>query len=90
MNVQKNIRKITICELRHHKLDFGIVAEWIFFATIREKFPCDSISGFMKPYAAKQSLQRPLQDQMLNYVSMFDLFNLKSKASDFLVLVKTK
>ena len=50
----------------------------------------NSIGGFMKPYAVKQSLQRPLQDQILNYVSMFNLFNLKSKASDFLVLVKTK
>ena len=76
--------------LRHHKLDFEIVAEWIFFATIREKSPCDSIGGFMKPYAVKQSLQRPLEDQILSYVSMFNLFNLKSKASDFLVLVNAK
>ena len=59
--------------LCHHEVDFGISAEWIFFATSHGKSPCDGIGGFVKRYVAKRSLQRPLQDQILDHETMFDL-----------------
>ena len=39
-----------------HKQDFGIEAEWIFFATSHGKSPCDGIGGAVKRHAAKRSL----------------------------------
>ena len=41
-----------------HKQDFGLDAEWIFFATSHGKSPCDGIDGSVKRHAAKKSLQR--------------------------------
>ena len=37
----------------HHKQDFGLEAEWTFFATSHGKSPCDGIGGFVKRYIAK-------------------------------------
>ena len=65
--------------LYHHKIDFGIAAEWIVFATSHGKSPCSSIGGFLKQYVGKQSLQRPLQDQILVFVSMFNLCQNETK-----------
>ena len=45
----------------HHD-DFGLDAEWIFFATSHGKSPCDGIGGFVKRYIAKRSLQHPLKE----------------------------
>jgi len=61
---------INLC---HHKQDFDIDAEWIFFATSHGKSPCDGVGGFVKRYVAKRSLQRPLKDQIVSYESMLDL-----------------
>ena len=61
---------INLC---HHKNDFGLDAEWIFFATSHRKSPCDGISGFVKRYVAERSLQRPLNNQILSYQSMLEL-----------------
>ena len=57
----------------HHKQDFGLEAEWTFFATSHGKSPCDGIGGFVKRYIAKRSLQRPLNNQILNYKSVLEL-----------------
>jgi hypothetical protein len=46
---------INLC---HHKEDFGIEAEWNFFATSHGKGPCDGVGGTVKRLAAKASLQR--------------------------------
>ena len=35
-------------DLRSHKHDFGISAEWVFFATNYCKYPCDGIGGAVK------------------------------------------
>ena len=59
--------------LCHHQQDFNMYAEWIFFATSRDKSPCNGLEGFVKHYVAKRSLQRPLHDQILSYQSMFVL-----------------
>lgn len=56
-----------------HKQDFGVDAEWIFFATSHGKSPCDGIGGTVKRHAAKRSLQRPLDNQILDYKAMIDV-----------------
>ena len=48
--------------LYDHLDNFGVDAEWIFFATSHGKSPCDGIGGFVKQHVAKRSLQRPLDD----------------------------
>ena len=56
-----------------HKEDFGLDAEWVFFATSHGKSPCDGIGGVVKRHVAKRSLQRPLENQILDYKSMIEL-----------------
>jgi hypothetical protein len=43
--------------LAYHKNDFGISAEWHFFATSHGKGPCDGIGGTLKRLARRASLQ---------------------------------
>lgn len=57
--------------LRHHKQDFGLNAEWNFFATSHGKNPCDGIGGTVKRLAARASLQRPLEGQILTSQQFF-------------------
>ena len=59
--------------LCHHKQDFNIDAEWVFFATSHGKSLCDGIGGFVKRYVAKYSLQIPLNNQILNYKAVLAL-----------------
>ena len=61
---------INLC---HHKEDFGLDAEWVFFATSHGKSPCDAIGGVVKRHITKRSLQRPLNNQILDYESMINL-----------------
>lgn len=56
-----------------HKQDFGIDAEWVFFATSHGKSPCDGIGGSVKRHVAKRSLQRPLNNQILDYKAMLEV-----------------
>lgn len=53
-----------------HKADFGIDANWTFFATSHGKSPCDGIGGTVKRLTARASLQRPLSDQILTVSKM--------------------
>ena len=54
------------------KDDFGIPAEWHFFATSHGKSACDGIGGTIKRLAAKASLQRPYNDQIMTPRQLFD------------------
>jgi hypothetical protein len=45
-----------------HNEDFGVPAEWHFFATSHGKSACDGVDGTLKRLAAKASLQRPYND----------------------------
>ena len=45
--------------------DFEIDAEWHFFATSHGKGPCDGVGGTIKRLAAKTSLQRPYDKQII-------------------------
>eukprot|EP00731_Ephydatia_muelleri_P014922 Em0008g642a len=58
--------------LCHHDEDFAIPAEWHFFATSHGKSPADGMAGTVKRTAAKASLQRPYEDQILTPKQLFD------------------
>ncbi|XP_048845329.1 uncharacterized protein LOC125716737 isoform X3 [Brienomyrus brachyistius] len=57
--------------LCNHKEDFGILAEWHFFATSHGKSPCDGIGGTVKRLTAKASLQATTSGQILTPGGMF-------------------
>ncbi len=79
----KNFKNlINLC---HHQEDFGCAAEWHFFATSHGKGPCDGIGGTVKRLAAKASLQRPYNDQIMTARDLFHfaLENIPSVAVQF-------
>lgn len=51
----KNYKNLT--NLTYHQEDFGIEAEWHFFASCHGKSPCDGIGGTVKRLARRASLQ---------------------------------
>ncbi len=55
-----------------HEHDFGIPAEWHFYATSHGKSACDGLGGTVKRLVTRASLQRPLHDQILTPLKMFD------------------
>ena len=57
-----------------HKQDFGLDAVWSFFATSHGKSPCDGIGGAVKRVVVTRSLKRPINDQILSYRKMLELF----------------
>lgn len=66
----KNYKNLT--NLCHHKNDFGIDAEWHFFATSHGKSSCDGIGGTVKRLAARASLQAATCDQILDPQQLFE------------------
>lgn len=48
-----------------HKELYNIEASWSFFATSHGKSPCDGIGGTMRKAAARESLCRPYENQIL-------------------------
>ena len=58
--------------LCHHKADFGIDAEWHFFATSHGKGPCDGLGGTVKRLAARASLQRPYEHQIMTLRQLYE------------------
>ena len=61
-------------DFSHHLVDFGVDAEWIFCAMSHGKSPCDSIGGFVKSHVAMRRLKRPLNNHILYYETMIDLY----------------
>ena len=57
--------------LTYYKDDFSLDAERHFFATSHGKGPCDGLGGTVKHLAAKASLQRPYEDQILNAEQLY-------------------
>lgn len=55
----------------NHQQDFGIPAEWHFFATAHGKGPCDGVGGTVKRLAARASLQRSSQDQITTPLELY-------------------
>ena len=55
-----------------HNHDFGIKAEWHFSATSHGKGACDGLGGTVKRLAAKASLQRPYEDQIMTPFQLYE------------------
>lgn len=60
---------INLC---NHESDFGIQAEWHFSATSHGKGSCDGIGGTVKRLAARASLQRPYEQQIMTPLQLFE------------------
>ena len=58
--------------LCYHKDDFGMFAEWHFSATSHGKGPCDGLGGTVKRLAAKASLQRPYEEQIMTPIDLYE------------------
>ena len=65
----KNYKNFT--NLQHHKQDFGLNAEWHFFATSHGKSPCDGIGGTVKRLVARASLQATLDNHILTATDLY-------------------
>ena len=68
-SVQKPKKILNLC---YHKTDFGFQAEWHFYATSHGKGPCDGIGGTVKCLAAKASLQRTYNSQIMTPRQLFN------------------
>ncbi|XP_033122950.1 uncharacterized protein LOC117121756 isoform X2 [Anneissia japonica] len=55
-----------------HEEDFGVQAEWHFFATSHGKGPSDGVGGTIKRLAARASLQRPFDQQIITARQLFE------------------
>lgn len=62
----------TFLNLCYHKDDFGVKAERHFSATSHGKGACDGLGGMVKRLAARASLQRPYNDQLMTPHQLFD------------------
>ena len=86
----KNLKNfINLC---CHEKDFGIPAEWHFFATSFGKGPSDGIGGTIKRKATRASLQRPYEDQILNPLKLFNFvkLNLPGIEAQFMTVAEWK
>ncbi|MES9880157.1 MAG: hypothetical protein ABW185_04670 [Sedimenticola sp.] len=61
-----------LCNLTYHLDDFGLHAEWHFFATSHGKNACDGVGGTVKREAAKASLQATLVGHILTPKDLYD------------------
>ena len=68
-------KKNNFINLCHHEDDFGLAAEWNFFATSPGKSACDGIGGTVKRLVTKASLQRPYNDQILTSDAILNFCN---------------
>ena len=57
-------------------------AEWHFFATSHGKGPCDGLGGTLKRLAARASLQRPYENQILTPIEFFNFCDKDIKQID--------
>jgi hypothetical protein len=58
--------------LCHHEEDFGVAAEWNFSATSHGKGACDGVGGTVKQLAARASLQRPYDSQIMTPQQLYE------------------
>ena len=65
MVVQHSIKTVNIF------LTYGRKCTWSFFATSHCKSPCDGLGCTIKRLAARASLQRPIDNQILSAIEMF-------------------
>ena len=61
-----------ICNLLYHRDDFGLDAEWHFFATSHGKNACDGIGGTVKREASNASLRATTSGHILTPLQLFE------------------
>lgn len=71
------------CNITHHEIDFGIKAEWNYFATSHGKNACDGVGGIVKRAAYKASLQRTIADHILTAEQLFEFSDREIKGIKF-------
>jgi len=57
--------------LCHREADYGLEAEWHFFATSHKMSACDGIGGTVKREAAKKSLQTTTSGHILTPIKLY-------------------
>ncbi len=67
----------------HHNEDFELSAEWHFSATSHGKGACDGFGGTVKRLAARTSLQRPYEQQIMTPRQLFDWATISISAVTF-------
>lgn len=77
----KNCKKFS--NITYHEKDFGIKAEWNFFATSHGKNACDGIGAVVKRAAYKASLQRTMTNHIVTPKSLFEYANKEIKGIKF-------
>ena len=73
-----------------HEEDFNLKANWTFFVTSHGKSRCDGIGGTIKRLTARESLQRPFSDQILDVPSMFKFCEENIKNITFVFISKER
>lgn len=82
--------KTNFMNLCFHFKDFGIKAEWHFFATSHGKSPCDGVSGSVKRLATRTSLQRPLDNQITTPLSLYEWAKITMTRITFIYVTNTE
>lgn len=77
----KNYKNLV--NLYYHKEDFGIEAEWHFFATAHGKGPCDGVGGTVKRMAARANLQLPPDRQITTTQELYEWASNPKKFTEY-------
>jgi hypothetical protein len=68
--------------------DFGVPAEWHFFAISHGKSACDALGGAVNRLAAKASLQEPHTDETMTPRQLFNWAQINIKNMNFLFVTE--
>lgn len=64
--------RYNVFNVAHHQIDFGLKAEWHFFATSHGKGPSDGLGGTLKREAARASLILPSDKQIQTPIQLYE------------------
>ena len=57
-----------------HKVDFGLSADWVFFATSHVKSPCEGIGETVKRLVRRESIHHSINSQTINDQMFFNFW----------------
>ena len=83
MEQPHNIKTKNFINLCHHYSDFAVEAEWHFSATSHGKGACDGLGGTVNRLAARASLQRPYEQQIMTPLQLYNWACCTLKAKNF-------
>lgn len=69
---QQYKNKKNFVNLTHHLTDFGVEAEWNFFATAHGKGACDGVGGTLKRIARRYCLQSGTRNEILTAQKLYE------------------